>query len=182
MKFRLLFVFLAACLLAACAGTPEKGGGAAVEDHSTTTTTEGGAAAGGGGTQGQTYGAGEQAGGKFSKLNQPGSILSKRTIYFDFDSSNVKPEYQKLIEAHAQYLTNHPDVTVSLEGNTDERGSREYNLALGERRAKAVKEQMVLLGVKPDQLRVVSYGEERPAVQGHNEAAWSKNRRVVIKY
>ena len=86
------------------------------------------------------------------------------------------------MEAHAEYLTKHPDTTITLEGHTDERGSREYNLALGERRAQAVKQQMTLLGVNPDQIHVTSYGEERPAVQGHNEYAWSRNRRVVIDY
>jgi len=182
MKARLLLVLVAACLLAACASTGEKSGGAAVEDRSTTATESG--AAGGGGEQGQaqTYGAGEDSASGFSELNEPGSILSTRTIYFDYDSSNIKPEFQNVVQAHAEFLADHPDVTVSLEGHADERGSREYNLALGERRARAVKQQMVLLGANADQLRVVSYGEERPAVEGHDEYAWSRNRRVEIVY
>jgi peptidoglycan-associated lipoprotein len=177
MKSRLWLVLALLCLLTACATQQKQG--AAVEDHSTTS----GAAAPAGGEGGaQTYGAGEEKGGGFSELNKPGSLLATRVIYFDFDSSEIKPEYRKLVEAHAEYLAKHPDVTITLEGNTDERGSREYNLALGERRAKAVKQQMTLLGADPDQIHVTSYGEERPAVQGHNENAWSKNRRVVIDY
>jgi peptidoglycan-associated lipoprotein len=180
MKARLLFVFVVTCLLAACATTGGPGG-ATVEDRSTTA---GGAAAGAGeeGGGAQTYGAGEEATAGFSELNEPGSVLSQRTIYFDYDSSNIKPEFEKVVEAHAEFLADHPNVTVSLEGHADERGSREYNLALGERRARAVKQQMVLLGAAPDQLRVVSYGEERPAVEGHDEYAWSQNRRVEIVY
>jgi len=178
MKSRFWLVLAVLCLLAACA-TQEKQG-ATVEDHSTTAT---GAATQAGGEGGaQTYGAGEEKGGGFSELNKPGSLLATRVIYFDFDSSEIKPEYRKLVEAHAEYLTKHPDTTITLEGHTDERGSREYNLALGERRAQAVKQQMTLLGVNPDQIHVTSYGEERPAVQGHNEYAWSRNRRVVIDY
>lgn len=181
MNTRFLPVLVIACLLAACASTGEKSGGAAVEDRSTSA----GAAAGAGEEAGggaQAYGAGEESASGFSELNEPGSVLSQRTIYFDYDSSNIKPDFQKVVEAHAEFLADHPNVTVSLEGHADERGSREYNLALGERRARAVKQQMVLLGAGADQMRVVSYGEERPAVEGHDEYAWSRNRRVEIVY
>jgi len=108
--------------------------------------------------------------------------LQQRTIYFDFDSSEIKPEYNDLVAAHARYLVANPNVRVRLEGNTDERGSREYNIGLGERRAQAVRQALMLQGVSDSQITVVSYGEERPAVTGHNEAAWSKNRRVDIVY
>jgi peptidoglycan-associated lipoprotein len=108
--------------------------------------------------------------------------LQQRTIYFDFDSSSIKSDYNALVTAHARYLAAHPTVRVRLEGNTDERGSREYNIGLGERRAQAVRQALMLQGVADSQITTVSYGEERPAVTGHSEAAWSKNRRVDIVY
>lgn len=122
--------------------------------------------------------------GKFEgdPLDDPDSKLSQRSIYFDFDSAEIRSEYRPIIEAHSEYLTKHSDTTITLEGNTDERGSREYNLALGERRAESVKRQMVLLGVSDDQIKVVSYGEERPVADGHDEEAWRLNRRVDIVY
>ena len=181
MKSRVLLLLVLGCLLSACASSGQKQEGATVEDRSMSAagTTAGGTEEGGGA---KTYGAGEESAGGFSELNKPGSLLNTRTIYFDYDSSQIKPEFDAVVEAHANYLAAHPTVTVTLEGNTDERGSREYNLALGERRAKAVKQQMTLLGANGDQIHVTSYGEERPAVQGHDESAWSKNRRVEIVY
>lgn len=108
--------------------------------------------------------------------------LSKTVVYFDYDSSEVHAEDRPVVEAHAGKLAGNHNLIVTLEGHADERGSREYNLALGERRAQAVKKQMLLLGVAADQIRTVSYGEERPADPGHDEAAYSKNRRVEIVY
>ena len=108
--------------------------------------------------------------------------LQNRTIYFDFDSSEIKSDYTELVAAHARYLVANPTKRVRLEGNTDERGSREYNIGLGERRAQAVRQALMLQGVADMQITTVSYGEERPAVTGHSEAAWSKNRRVDIVY
>ena len=104
-------------------------------------------------------------------------------VYFDFDSSDIKPEYNDLIAAHAQDIW-WPirRLRVRLEGNTDERGSREYNIGLGERRAQAVRQALMLQGVADSQITTVSYGEERPAVTGHTEEAWAKNRRVEIVY
>jgi peptidoglycan-associated lipoprotein len=111
-----------------------------------------------------------------------GAQLQNRTIYFDFDSSEVKSEYNSLIVAHAHYLASNPSIRVRLEGNTDERGSREYNIGLGERRAQAVRRALTLQGVTDAQITTVSYGEERPAVTGHTEEAWARNRRVDIVY
>ena len=108
--------------------------------------------------------------------------LQNRAIYFDFDSSDVKAEYEGLIAAHAHYLAANTSTRVRLEGNTDERGSREYNIGLGERRAQAVRRALMLQGVADSQIATVSYGEERPAVTGHTEEAWSHNRRVDIVY
>jgi peptidoglycan-associated lipoprotein len=112
----------------------------------------------------------------------PGSPLSKHVVYFDFDRSDVREEDRPVVEAHAQYLSAHPQVKVILEGHTDERGTREYNLALGERRAIAVRQLMTVLGVGAGQIQVVSYGEEKPAAEGHDEEAWRLNRRVEITY
>jgi peptidoglycan-associated lipoprotein len=109
-------------------------------------------------------------------------ILAQRTIYFAFDSSDLSGEGTALIAAHAHYLVGHSNLHVRLEGSTDERGSREYNIGLGERRAQAVRRAMLLQGVAEMQLSTVSYGAERPAVDGHDEEAWAKNRRVVINY
>lgn len=115
-------------------------------------------------------------------LDDQSSLLSQRVIYFNYDSSEVRDEDLAVVEAHARYLINTPSAGILLEGHADERGSREYNVALGERRALAVTEIMQLLGVPTTQLRTVSYGEERPAVEGNNESAWQRNRRVELVY
>lgn len=115
-------------------------------------------------------------------IDDPGSQLSDRTIYFAFDSSRVEEEYMPIIERHAAYLTQYPDVEVRLEGHTDERGSREYNVGLGARRADSVGQLLQAYGVAGGQIETVSYGEEVPAVDGHNEEAWAKNRRVELVY
>jgi peptidoglycan-associated lipoprotein len=111
-----------------------------------------------------------------------GAMLKNRTIYFDFDSSEIRSDYSAQITAHARYLASNASIRVRLEGSTDERGSREYNIGLGERRAQAVRRALLLQGVAESQITTVSYGEERPAVTGHTEEAWSKNRRVEIVY
>lgn len=134
------------------------------------------------GAEGQAYGA--QLGGAFAgrELEDPNSPLAKRVFYFDLDSSSLSPEDREVIAAHAKYLSMHPEVSVVLEGHADERGSREYNIALGERRAKAVEQLLYVQGVSPSQVQVISFGEERPVALDHNEAAWRLNRRVEILY
>lgn len=124
------------------------------------------------------------SGGEMSvtSLNDPNSPLSQRVLYFELDSSQIKDEDRQLISTHAEFIATHPDVTVVLEGHADERGSREYNIALGEKRAKAVKQLMVLQGVSNSQIQVISFGEERPVALGHDESAWNLNRRVEILY
>lgn len=117
-----------------------------------------------------------------SPLTDPASILSKRSVYFDYDKFDVKSEYTALVEAHAKYLLQHSDAKVTLQGNTDERGSREYNIALGQRRAESVKKVMSVLGVSDKQIETVSLGEEKPKAEGHDEAAWAQNRRTDIIY
>lgn len=109
------------------------------------------------------------------------AVANQRVVYFDFDSDVVKPEFQGLIDKHAKRLNNDKKIALSLQGHTDERGGREYNLALGQRRAESVAKSLTLLGVSGSQLEAVSFGKERPAVEGHDEAAWSKNRRVELK-
>ncbi|HEX5057045.1 MAG TPA: peptidoglycan-associated lipoprotein Pal [Gammaproteobacteria bacterium] len=115
-------------------------------------------------------------------INDPASPLAKRLVFFDFDKSDIKPEFQDLLEAHGRYLAAYPDVKVRLEGHTDERGSREYNLALAEQRAKAVRQVLLLHGALAANLEVVSFGEEVPMAVGHDEAAWAQNRRVELVY
>lgn len=117
-----------------------------------------------------------------TELDNPASPLSKRVVYFDFDSNVVKQEYMPTVKAHGEYLATHPEKQVAIEGHTDERGSREYNLALGERRAKAVQKILELNGAAEEQISTVSYGEEKPLDPGHHDAAWSKNRRALIVY
>ena len=109
-------------------------------------------------------------------------MLAKRTIYFDFDSSEIRGEGTDIVAAHAKYLATRGGIKVRLEGHTDERGSREYNIGLGERRAQAVRRALMLQGAQDVQLSTVSYGEERPAAAGSDESAWTKNRRVEIVY
>lgn len=111
----------------------------------------------------------------------PSSEVS-RVVYFDYDSYVVQDGYRSVITANAQYLRANPAARVVLEGNTDERGSTEYNLALGQKRAEAVRQALLLLGVSEMQMEAVSYGKERPAVIGSGEEAWSKNRRVDFSY
>ena len=112
----------------------------------------------------------------------PASPLSKRSVYFDFDKFVVKDEYRPMVEAHAGYLVAKRDARVILQGNTDERGSREYNLALGQKRAEAVRKALAVLGVNDAQMEAVSFGEEKPRNEGHTEAAYAENRRTDIVY
>jgi peptidoglycan-associated lipoprotein len=109
-------------------------------------------------------------------------VLARRSIYYDYDQFDIKDEYRGVVEAHAKYLRENPAARVLIQGNTDERGSREYNVGLGQRRSDGVKKMMVLLGARENQIESVSLGEEKPQADGHSEAAWSKNRRSDILY
>ena len=121
-------------------------------------------------------------GSPFAALKDPSNILSKRTVYFDFDKFDVKPEYRPLVEAHAKFLRENPTAKMLIQGNADERGSREYNVGLGQRRSDAVKKMMTLLGVREDQVEAVSLGEEKPTCTQHSEDCWAKNRRDEMLY
>lgn len=118
----------------------------------------------------------------FHPLQDPNNVLSQRSIYYEYDSYSVKNEYRPLVIAHAHYLRDNPNTQMILQGNTDERGSREYNLALGQRRADGVKNIMTLAGARESQIEAVSLGEEKPRAHGSNESAWSENRRTDIIY
>lgn len=115
-------------------------------------------------------------------LNDPASILAGRSVYYPFDVSAVQEADKPLVQAHGKYLAEHAARKVRLEGNCDERGSNEYNLALGQRRADGVKKMLELSGAQASQLESVSYGEEKPRASAHNEAAWSQNRRTDLNY
>ncbi len=167
-------VSLITCLLAACASEPSSGPAPIVSGSGS-----GASAASTSGTQ--TNGLqGSQL--SASPLNDPNNILSKRSVYYDFGNADIPDEYKPLIKAHSEYLIAHPTAKVQLQGNCDERGSREYNLALGERRADSVRKLMEAAGVSPSQISIVSYGSEKPRALGHDEDAWKQNRRTDIVY
>jgi peptidoglycan-associated lipoprotein len=172
------FVALIALAVVACQSTPPKEEGAPVEDRTPATGTTGATTAGttSGGVTGTATGAGQNA------LKDPSNILSKRIIYFDFDAYVVKDEYKPLVEAHAKYLQANRNARMTIQGHADERGSREYNIALGQRRADAVKKMMMLYGAGEVQIETVSFGKEKPKVEGHDETAWAQNRRDEIVY
>jgi peptidoglycan-associated lipoprotein len=115
-------------------------------------------------------------------FDNPASLLSKRVVYFDYDKSTVRPEYRGIVSAHSAYTAAHSSARVTLEGHADERGSREYNLGLGERRGNAVMGLMSAQGSRGNQLNVVSYGEERPVCRVSDDTCWGQNRRVEIVY
>ena len=115
-------------------------------------------------------------------LDDPKSQLAARSVYFPYDDFSVDAKYQPLVQAHGRFLQTHGAVQIRIEGNADERGSREYNLALGDKRAQVVAKQLELMGAKPTQIEAVSYGEERPKAEGHDEGAWAENRRADIRY
>ena len=168
---------LIACvgLLAACSGsqtTKPSATGESVTASAGTTSAAGSADAG----------QASQLPGGARTANGDADLLAQRKIYFDFDSSEIKPAYAAMIGAHGKWLALDKSLHVRLEGNTDERGSPEYNVGLGERRAQAVKRALLLQGAHENQITTVSYGEERPVVEGHTEAAWSQNRRVDVVY
>jgi peptidoglycan-associated lipoprotein len=167
---KILAVVISGMMLGACGTTGETrsdgAGGVDVEDRS--------------GAQSTGY-AGQRS---FSReaLDDPSSPLSRRTIYFEYNMSEVDAEGKDALENHAAYMAAYSDVSVVLEGHADERGSREFNIALGERRAQSVRRLLLFQGVSDKQIETVSYGEERPALLGHDDASWRQNRRVELVY
>lgn len=155
-----LFGLIAAVAIAGCSSTEE-----ATEDT--------------GSTAGTAPVATESTG---ATTDTASSLLSQRVVYFDFDKSAIRADAYETLQAHAQYLANHQSATIRLEGHADERGTREYNMALGERRAKAVVSFLTANGAAGSQLEVVSYGEEKPLADGHEEGSWAQNRRAELVY
>ena len=115
-------------------------------------------------------------------MTDPNSPLAKRSVYFDFDDYTIKNDYQELVTAHSGYLSQHQGQKIVIQGNADERGSSEYNLALGQKRAEAVRKALSMMGVADAQMEAISLGKEKPKATGHDEAAWAENRRADITY
>jgi len=167
-----VFVFLIISTLAACANQPTQPSSEIIERSIGTDR----------GIIDKKGNAIHSTGSTFHPLQDPDSTLAKRSIYYDFNSYAVTNEYRGLVLAHARYLKENTNTKILLQGNTDARGSREYNLALGQRRADNVKNMMLLSGVHESQIESVSLGEEKPRATGQGEAVWIKNRRVDIIY
>lgn len=170
---RAFWIAILCALLAACASTSEQSP-AGVEDRKPGTEARGVEA---GGPSGVGLTDAQRA-----ALTDPSSPLSKRSIFYDYDKYDVKAEYRPLVEAHGKFLRENPGMKVLIQGNTDERGSREYNIALGQRRSDGVKRMLLLLGAREDQVESVSLGEEKPRAVGSSEDAWAQNRRSDILY
>ena len=188
---KLLCIAGLSVVLAACSSTPADQNAAPVDDRNPLARTDPGATtnpAGGSGLTGSAIGPGggsatTQAGAAGrTPLNDPASILSKRAVFYDYDSFVVKDEFKPLIEAHGKYLRDNKSARVIIQGNTDERGGREYNLALGHKRAESVKKMLSILGVQESQMETVSFGKEKPRNPGSDEAAYAENRRSDIVY
>jgi peptidoglycan-associated lipoprotein len=189
----LLVLAISTLLLSACSDTEEKdtsltdgsqSAGSGINDASTSGLNKGAGVYGSemDGSGKGVSGSGDYASTLGPEFSDPNNPLSKRTIYFMLDSSEIMPDFIPVIAAHAQYLVANPAQHITLEGNADERGSREYNIALGEQRAKSVANMMKVQGVSENQLEIVSYGEEKPVAFGSDESAWEQNRRVELVY
>jgi len=167
-------------LLVGCASTPsDEQAGAKVEDRAPVTGDTRQPQPPKSGTDASTRPSTSQSVG-VDPLKDPANILSRRSIFFDYDSFTVKEEFKPVVTAHARHLSQNRQARATIQGNTDERGSREYNLALGQKRADAVKQMMTLLGAPSAQIETVSFGEEKPRAQGATEQAYSENRRADI--
>jgi peptidoglycan-associated lipoprotein len=176
---RLFAMAGAAALVAACASTPlDEPKPAPVADRSATAAAPAPAPA----PAPQAVAKADTTSRALDPLLDPNSPLAKRSVYFDFDRFDVKPEFTGTVEAHGRYLATNRSRRTVVEGNTDERGSREYNLALGQRRADAVKSRLLLMGATDAQVDTISFGEERPRAAGRDEASWAENRRADIVY
>jgi peptidoglycan-associated lipoprotein len=162
---------IAVAMFSGCSSMGKKTGDAAIEDRGVGTADEM--------TQGVGLGSGTFQG---MSIDDPASPLAQRVFYFEFDSSEVRAADRDVLANHAAYLRENPQAVITLEGHGDERGSREYNIGLGERRAQAVRQVLEFQGAGAQQLSTVSYGEEKPAVDGHDETAYSQNRRVELIY
>jgi peptidoglycan-associated lipoprotein len=172
-NLKLIPVALVVLLFAGCGSIPGMSGGESEGSGEGADVVEAGA---------ETSGAMQGGEWSASALDDPASPLYNKVIYFGYDISSIDPEYRDTVITHGQYLAANPEVIVSLEGHCDERGSREYNIGLGERRSNAVRDLLLAQGVSDSQIVTISYGEERPAELGSTESAWAKNRRVELVY
>ena len=170
----LALMLTSAMLVAACSSPVKLDDKAAVEDRTGSTT--------GQGADPRSVGTINATRSGMDPLNDPQGVLAKRSIYFDLDSYSVKDEFKPVLDAHARYLNANKSRQIVIQGNTDERGGREYNLALGQKRAEAVRRALSLLGVQESQMEAVSFGKEKPKALGSDEAAWAENRRADIAY
>ncbi len=178
---KILIGALCAFALAACQSTTTKDAGAPVEERNPAA----GATGSGATTTGTTstgVGGTATGAGQSNPLKDPSSPLSKRIVYFEFDSYVIKDEYKPMVEAHGRYLQANRNARMTIRGSTDERGSREYNIALGQRRADALKKLLILYGANEVQIETVSFGKEKPVREGHDEASWAENRRDEIVF
>ncbi len=172
-KWLAILAMATLAMVAGCSSNPPEQSGAAVEDHSANTIKNADVA---------KVTPDKLDGTSMAALKDPKSILSRRSVYFDYDSFVVKEEFKPLVEAHAKFLIANPKMKMLIQGNADERGSREYNLALGQKRAEALRKMYSLLGVRDEQIEAVSLGEEKPKNTGHDESAWAENRRDDMLY
>jgi peptidoglycan-associated lipoprotein len=178
---RILLPMLVLGVLAGCETMGVSDKEAAIEDRSATKpATTAGSSAATSGTSGQSVSG--TAMGQGDPRKDPANVLSKRSVYFDFDQYVVKDEYRPLVDAHGAYLNSHRNARITIQGNADERGSREYNLALGQKRAEAVRKALAVGGVQDGQMEAVSFGEEKPRSTGTTEADYAENRRADIVY
>jgi len=175
----LAILLSATMLFAACSSAVKLDDPAPVEDRSTSGTRSDASA---GQVDPRSVGTINTGSAASDPLNDPQGILARRSVYFDLDSYAVKDEFKPVLEAHARYLNANRTRKIVIQGNTDERGGREYNLALGQKRAEAVRRSLNLLGVTEAQMEAVSFGKEKPKAQGSDEAAWAENRRADIVY
>jgi peptidoglycan-associated lipoprotein len=191
----LLIHLLVACAKPPVAGTKKDGKDASMDASSLPATSVAGdhpltnasgvtiyPGSGSGSGSGSASGSGSTESGANDSFNDPNSLLAKRVIYYPTDIDTISEQDKLIVQAHAEYLAKHPSLTVRLEGNADERGSSEYNLALGQRRADGVKKMLLMGGVREGQIESVSYGEEKPKGRTHDESSWSQNRRTDLNY
>jgi len=189
MKFKLLLAALVTVMLIGCGGP----GQVKDDDPSSTYGSSTGSGSSDSTQTGGIYGAGSSDGSALAgaesavsyerdAVNDANSVLAERVIYFDFDSDTISQDYMDLIAHHGKYLANNPGMKLRIEGHADERGTREYNVALGNRRAQAVRRLIMFQGVNTAQVTVISYGEEKPVALSHDEEAWRLNRRTELVY
>jgi len=169
---KIVFSALLVSLLAACSSQEVKEQPKAPVESRVPSAADTGAQTSGAQTQGVAV----------NPLKDPNNILSKRSVYYDFDKYDVKDEFKPMVDAHAKYLGKNTSANVAVQGNCDERGSREYNVALGHKRAESVRKMMNVLGVGDKQIETVSFGEEKPRAECHDESCWKENRRSDIVY